>query len=145
MPRTPDLFGAIRNRLKHLDEQITRLTVERDNLVSEATRVAAQFRGIRNGVGDRKRNGAPMARPRRKPKGGGPSLIDLIVDALKEGSAGVADIRDRIAKQAPGRVAADNASATISSAIAQHMKGKSKRIKITRHGGKGYGNKYAAI
>src|SRR5579863_6508725 len=124
MARTPDLFGAVRNRLKHLNEQITKLTVERDNLVGEAARVAAQFRGVRNGVDDAKPNGVGRGTPGRKPKGGGPSLIDLIVEALKEGSAGVADIRDRIAKKAPGRVAADNASATISSAIAQHLKGK---------------------
>ncbi|MHB8420533.1 MAG: hypothetical protein ACYDCL_20865 [Myxococcales bacterium] len=131
-----------RERLGEIDRSISALEAER-------AAIRSALGSLRPAAPAWRAAPRPETQPRpskRRAKRGGPTLVDLIVQALThapKAGATVGQIRADIARSHPERVAADNASALLSSAIAQAMRAKAPRVKVLSRGGKGVPSRYA--
>jgi hypothetical protein len=88
--------------------------------------------------------GAKVRRGRRRGRGGGPSLLDVIEKIMLGQSARrwtVGELRKEMLKVAPERASAGNASALISSALVQALRAKTPRFGGSK-GGRGHARKY---
>jgi hypothetical protein len=150
MPTTWFDSTAARKRLSQLDNEVQKLQAEHALIeqllgLGGGGQPAAPLRG-RPPKGSAPRRGRPPKAPSgRRPGAKGPSLIGLIVDALKAGPAAgrtVGEIIAHITKSHPNRVSATNASATISAAMAQARKAKKPKIKVVKQGGPGVPSRY---
>ncbi len=85
--------------------------------------------------------------PRRRRRGG-PSLIALTIEALRSAGKDGATVGDILAKLRKGPhagvVSAPNASAQLSAAISQHLRGKKPVVKVLHRGKPGKPSKYTA-
>jgi len=144
---------AARKRLSQLDGELQKLQSERALIeqllvLGGAGQPGTAPRRGRPPKGSPPRRGRlPKGRRGRPPGAKGPSLVGLIIEALKAGPpAGrtVAEVIGHIRKSHPDRVSASNASATISAAMAQARKAKKPKIKVVKQGGPGVPSMYGA-
>lgn len=127
MPRGEDLFAAAKARVRELNAKIAALAAERDAILRGAAQLAGPLgRGARNGEA---RGGGG-----RRGRG---SVIGRIVEAIEGSREGLTV--GEILRSLPGGYD----SKAVSSAIAQHLRGKSPRIKVIKRGGKGVPSRYA--
>jgi hypothetical protein len=143
---------AARKRLSQVDGEVQKLQAEHALIeqllgLGAARQAGAATRRGRPPKASRQRRGRPPKARRGRPPGAakGPTLIDLVVEALKAGSpAGrtVAEIIAHVAKSHPDRVASKGTSASLSAAIAQARKAKKPKIKVVKQGGPGVPSRY---
>jgi predicted NBD/HSP70 family sugar kinase len=138
---------AAHGRLQELDRIVEGLQAERALLQQILGRaVQAIATGARTTVSKLQRATVVVGgrRGRRRGRGGGPSLLDII-EKVMQGQPSrrwtVGELRDEMLKVAPDRASAANASALISSALVQALRAKKPRFSGSK-GGRGHARKY---
>jgi hypothetical protein len=131
--------SAARAHLQQIDREMTRLTQERELIMHVLGRpIAAVANWLNKSV-------TGPRRPGRRPRGGGPSMLDLLERIIAQGPAGkgwtVGELREQLSKLDPIRATTANASALISSALVQALRAKRPRF-IGSKGGRGHARKY---
>ena len=140
---------AAHGRLQELDRLVEGLQAERVLLQQILGRVVGAVASVLPGAsnGSKTRRSVVVVakrRGRRRGRGGGPSLLDIIEKIMRAQPNRrwtVGELRDEMLKVAPDRASAGNASALISSALVQALRAKTPRFSGSR-GGRGHARKY---
>jgi hypothetical protein len=138
--------AAARNHLQHIEREIERLNHERALIGQLLGQAFGRLKGVASSISSSiSGTFAPPRRAGRKPRGGGPSMLDLLERIIANGPANkgwtVGELRDELAKLDSVRASVANASSLISSALVQALRAKRPRFAGGK-GGRGHARTY---